>query len=76
MKTDMAYDDFPDDVSLRFRAHILFVYAQSTLQLAAELAEDDAANLDGDTLKTFDDLARECEHIWVEAVRIKKRARQ
>ena len=70
---NMSYDNFPDEVSLRFRAHVLFVYAQSTLKFASELADEGAANLDTDTLKTFEALARELERIWIEAVKINKR---
>ena len=70
----MAYDEFPDEVSLRFRLHVLCVYAQSTLQVMDELADEGVENLDEDTLKVFDSIARECERIWVEAVKIKKRA--
>lgn len=70
----MAYDDFPDDVSLKFRAHVFFVYAQSTLALAAEIAEEGADNLDEGDLKTIDDLAEQCERIWIEATKVKHRA--
>ena len=71
----MAYDDFPHETSLRFRAHVLFTYAQSTLDFAAELAEEKTKYLDGDTIETFNDLARELERIWIEAVKIKSRVR-
>ena len=72
----MAYDDFPDEASLRFRAHILFTYAQSTLEFAAELAEENTKYLDSDTLETFSDLANELERIWIEAVKIKSRVKR
>lgn len=72
----MAYDDFPDEASLRFRAHVLFTYAQSTLEFAAELAEEKTKYLDSDTLETFSDLANELERIWIEAVKIKSRVKR
>jgi hypothetical protein len=71
----MAYDDVPDEVSLRFRVHVLCVYAQSTLHVMDEIAAEGVENLDEETLKIYDALAHECERIWVEAVKIKKRAR-
>ncbi len=71
----MPIDDIPDDVSLRFRAHVLFVYAQSTLNIAAELAEEGSDNLAEDDLKTFDDMAEQLERFWIEAAKIRRRAR-
>jgi len=71
----MAFDDFPDETSLKFRSHVLCIYAQSTLNLAAEIAEEGPDNLDEDTLKTLDDLEEQLERIWFESAKIKKRAR-
>jgi hypothetical protein len=71
----MAFNEFPDDVSLRFRAHVLCVYAQSTLQLAAEIAADGPDHLSDEDLKLFDDLADACERIFIEAVKVKRMVR-
>ena len=71
----MAYDEFPDDVSLRFRVHVLCAYAQSTLKFADELADEGAKNLSEDDLKALDDMVDQLERIWFEGAKIKKRAR-
>jgi hypothetical protein len=71
----MPYDDFPDEVSLRFRLHVLCVYAQSTLALMSDLAEDDPKTLSKEDLKALDDAVAELERIWFEVVKIKKQAR-
>ena len=71
----MAYDEFPDEMSLRFRLHVLCVYAQSTLILVSELAADGPENLAESDIKAIDDTATEFERIWFEAAKIKKRAR-
>ena len=72
----MSYDDFPNELSLQFRSHVLFVYAQSTLNFATELADEGAKNLDCETLTAIDVLADELERLWIEAVKIKSRVRE
>jgi phenylacetate-coenzyme A ligase PaaK-like adenylate-forming protein len=72
---DMPYDDFPGELSLRFRVHVLCTYAQSTLALMEELAQEGADNLDAETLKIFDSLAEQTERIWFEAAKIRMRVR-
>jgi len=71
----MAYDDFPDEASLRFRAHVFYVYAQSLLNFAAELAADGSEHFTEEDLKLFDELAHECERIFIEAVKVKRMVR-
>jgi len=71
----MPFDDFPDEVSLRFRFHILCVYAQSTLNLASEIAEEGAGNLCEEDKKLFNDLADCLERLSFEAEKLKKRVR-
>ena len=70
-----SYDDFPDELSLRFRVHVLCAYAQSTLTLMEELAREGADQLDAETLKVFDSLAEQTERIWFEAAKIRTRVR-
>jgi len=70
-----SYDDFPDELSLRFRVHVLCAYAQSTLALMEELAREGADQLDAETLKVFDSLAEQTERIWFEAAKIRTRVR-
>lgn len=69
----MAIDDFPDEVSLRFRVHVLCVYAQSTLNLVAEIAADDPYNLDEEDRRLITELAQHCERIFLEATKLKAR---
>ena len=71
----MAYDDFPDEVSLRFRLHVLCVYAQSTLALTSELMADGPDTLDEADRKAIDESAEHLERIWFEIVKLKKQAR-
>ena len=71
----MSYDEFPDEMSLRFRLHVLCVYAQSTLSLVSELAADGPETLDDADRKAIDESAEQLERIWFEIVKIKKQAR-
>ena len=71
----MPYDYFPDELSLRFRVHVLCAYAQSTLVLMEELAQEGADQLDAETLKIFDSLVEQTERIWFEASKIWTRVR-
>ena len=71
----MSYDEFPDEMSLRFRLHVLCVYAQSTLSLVNELAADGPDTLDEADRKAIDQSAEQLERIWFEIVKLKKQAR-
>ena len=73
--TELSYDEFPDEVSLRFRLHVLCVYAQSTLALLSALAVDGPDTLAESDLKAIDDATTELERIWFEAAKLKKMAR-
>ena len=72
----MPYDDFPDEVSLRFRLHVLCVYAQSTLAFMSDLAADGPETLSEDDRKAIDESTEQLERIWFEAAKIKKQARE
>ncbi|MBM3637655.1 MAG: hypothetical protein FJX04_11485 [Alphaproteobacteria bacterium] len=69
----MPYEDFPNELSLRFRVHVLCAYAQSTLALMEELVREGADQLDAVTLKILDSLAEQTERIWFEAAKIRTR---
>ena len=72
----MPFDDFPDEVSLRFRFHVLCVYAQSTLNFASEIAEEGPDNLLDEDKKLFDDVADCLERVSFEAEKLRKRVRR
>jgi len=69
----MPGEDFPNELSLRFRVHVLCAYAQSTLALMEELVREGADQLDAVTLKILDSLAEQTERIWFEAAKIRTR---
>jgi len=71
----MSYDEFPDEMSLRFRLHVLCVYAQSTSALLNELTADGPDTLDDTDRKAINESAEHLERIWFEIVKIKKQAR-
>jgi hypothetical protein len=71
----MSYDEFPDEMSLQFRLHVLCVYAQSTLALLNELTADGPDSLEDADRKAIDESAEQFERIWFEIVKIKKQAR-
>ena len=71
----MQYDEFPDEMSLRFRLHVLCVYAQSTLALVSELTADGPDTLSENDRKAIDESAEQLERIWFEVVKLKKQAR-
>ena len=73
--TEFSYDEFLDEFSLRFRLHVLCVYAQSTLAMQSELAANGPDTLAESDLKAIDNAATELERIWFEAAKLKKRAR-
>ena len=69
----MAFDDFPDEASLRFRLHVFYVYAQSILNFADQIAAEGPDNLTEQDRALFADLAEQCERIFLEATRLKAR---
>ena len=71
----MAFDDFPDETSFRFRAHVFYIYAQSILNLAEEIAAEGPEHLDDEDRKLFADLASQCERIFLEATKLKARVK-
>jgi hypothetical protein len=72
----MQKDDFPDELSLRYRVHVLGAYVQSTLTFASEIADEGSKSLDENDQKSFDHLADYLEHAWIEAEKLRKRLKR
>ena len=71
----MDASDFPDEFNLRFRNHVLFVHLEATLEFASEIASEGPDNLSLDDVRLFDELAEQLERAWIEASKLKMRAR-